>query len=134
MIGINHNRKAVSGSVPLRSVDDLKEKHPKIHAAIFQAGVKAEKSRIMSLLDLATAGPSSKKVAMLGIIQGHTEAELEPQFLAARRMDREPADDIDTPPHVPTTMSATGSGETGEGEEPNKAQLDAFREKIRKIG
>ncbi len=133
MIGINHSRKAVSSSV-LHSAADLKEKYLVIYKQVFQDGVKAEKSRIMSLLDLATAGPSSEKVAMLGIIQGHTEAELEPQFLAARRMDRESADDIDTPPHVPTTMVATGSGESDGGGEPNKAQLDAFREKIRKIG
>ena len=112
----------------------LKNQYPSIYEAVFQDGVKAEKTRIMALLDLGACGPSSERVAMEAIISSKSIAELEPQFLAARRRDNSPEND-DTPPDVATGTCRSGSGETMEGgTELSKAELDAFRAKIRKLG
>ncbi len=90
-----------------------KNKSPGLYEEAYQAGVKAERARVAELMGLQRQFPKSEKIVSEAILNGKELVDIEPGFVGA----------------------ALKAGTYGEEkpEKPSKAQLDAFREKIRKI-
>lgn len=133
--------------VKIMNLEQLKTEHPHLYEAAVkigrdegrEAGISEERKRVAALTSWAENVPECREVVAEAIISGKSMEETHPLIEGAIRKaalaekDGQ-GDGDDTSGDVQTATAKSGSGETGEEEESDKAQLDAFREKIRKIG
>ncbi len=91
-----------------------KNKSSDLYSEAYEAGVKAERARVAQLMGFQRQFPRSEKIVSAAILDGKELADVEPGFVAE--------------------ALKAGTYFEKKSDKPDKAQLDAFREKIRKIG